>query len=141
MPPRSHRLLLVEDNPADARVVREYVKEAKGEVFTVEVAGRLSPALERLAVAQFDVALVDLSLPDSHGLDTFERLRAEAPRLPIIALTGLEDEEMALKAIHTGAQDYLTKRTLNSESLVRSVRYAMGRADMTRALELNAIAL
>src|SRR6267378_3981690 len=107
MPPRSHRLLLVEDNPADARLVREYLKEAKGEVFAVEVAGRLSAALERLAVGEFDVALVDLSLPDSHGLETFERLRTEAPRLPIIALTGLEDEELALRAIHTGAQDDL----------------------------------
>lgn len=135
------RLLLVEDNPADARLVREYLKEVEGQAFEVELAGTLSAAVSAVRLHDFDAALLDLSLPDSHGLATFERLRAEAPLLPLIAITGLEDEEMARKALQEGAQDYLTKRSLSAESLVRAIRYAMSRSAMLRALELNSIAL
>jgi two-component system, NarL family, sensor histidine kinase UhpB len=97
--------------------------------------------VDAVRLKDYDAALLDLSLPDSQGLATFEGLRAEAPRLPLIALTGLEDEELALKALQGGAQDYITKKSLSGESLVRSVRYAMSRSEMLRALELNAMAL
>jgi PAS domain S-box-containing protein len=141
VPAEPLRLLLVEDNPADARLVREYLKDVEGQAFKVEVAGTLAGALEALRLYDFDAALLDLSLPDSQGLSTFESVRAQAPHLPLIALTGLEDEQVAMKALQGGAQDYLTKHSLSGESLVRSVRYSMSRSEMLRALELNSIAL
>lgn len=134
------RILLVEDNPADARLVREYMRESGAEVEIV-VVDRLSAAVDAVRERDFDAALLDLSLPDSQGLATFESLRSEAPRLPLIALTGLENEELALKALQGGAQDYITKRSLSGESLLRAIRYSMSRSEMLRALELNAIAL
>ncbi len=135
------RVLLVEDNPADARLVREYLRDVEGQSFEVVAAASLAAAVDAVRLHDFDAALLDLSLPDSQGLATFEGLRSEAPRLPLIALTGLENEELALKALQGGAQDYLTKRALSGESLVRAIRYSMSRSEMLRALELNAIAL
>src|SRR6266571_340502 len=141
MSARTFRLLLVEDNPGDARLVREYLRDAEGDTFDVKVAETLASAIELVKANGFDVALIDLSLPDSQGLSTFERLRAEAPGLALIAFTGLEDDELALRALQGGAQDYLTKHQVNGESLVRSIRYAVSRAEMLRALEVNALAL
>jgi PAS domain S-box-containing protein len=141
MASRPLRILLVEDNPADARLVKEYLREVQGQAMEVVTAASLAAAVDAARLQDFDAALLDLSLPDSQGLATFEGLRSEAPHLPLIALTGLEDEELALKALQGGAQDYLTKRSLSAESLVRAIRYAMSRSEMLRALELNAIAL
>jgi PAS domain S-box-containing protein len=141
MPARPLRLLLVEDNAGDARLVREYLREAEGDRVSVEVAGTLKAAVARLNASAFDAVLLDLSLPDSQGLATLAAVRAQAPQLPTIALTGLDDEATALRALEGGAQDYIAKRSLSGESLARAVRYAISRSELLRALEVNALAL
>ena len=121
------KVLLVEDNAGDARLIREVLAEARGAAFDVERAGRLSTAMERLAAEGIDVVLLDLSLPDSQGLDTFAKAHAQAPQVPIIVLSGLDDEGLAVKAVREGAQDYLVKGQVDSDLLVRSMRYAIER--------------
>ncbi|HEY1221648.1 MAG: response regulator [Bryobacteraceae bacterium] len=120
-------VLLIEDNPGDARLVQEMLADAEGNSFRVHTADSLVAALDALAHEEFDVALVDLSLPDSHGLETLLTVQRHAPGLPIVALTGLKSESMALAAVQQGAQDYLVKGTLTTESLVRALQYAMMR--------------
>jgi signal transduction histidine kinase len=123
-------VLLVEDNADDAALVRRALSKAQ-QRFDVFWVGRLSEALERLEVHTFDVALVDLSLPDSCGLDTVVRIRERKPDVPIILLTATSSEEIATKALDQGAQDFLVKdRLLDSgrtEILERSIRYAIHR--------------
>jgi len=121
------RALLIEDNPGDARLIGVMLAEVKSPPFDIERAERLSAGLECLAEGGIDVVLLDLSLPDSHGLETFARVHAEAPEVPIIVLTGLADTELAVKAVREGAQDYLVKGELNGALLVRSVRYGIER--------------
>jgi len=120
-------VLLIEDNPGDARLVQEMLAEAQAESFRVYIANSLVTALDALAHEKFDVALVDLSLPDSNGLETLSTIQRHAPTLPIVALTGLKSESMALAAVKQGAQDYLVKGTLTTETLVRALQYAMMR--------------
>ena len=120
-------VLLIEDNLGDARLVQEMLADAEGNSFRVHTADSLVAALDALAHEEFDVALVDLSLPDSHGLETLLTVQRHAPGLPIVALTGLKSESMALAAVQQGAQDYLVKGTLTTESLVRALQYAMMR--------------
>jgi len=121
------QVLLVEDNPGDARLIREALRETKGVGFTLEVADTLAAGLERMAAADRDVVLLDLSLPHAFGLDTYRRAHAAAPQLPIVVLTGNEDEALAVSAVNEGAQDFLSKRKLDGEGLVRSIRYAIER--------------
>ena len=128
------KVLLVEDNPGDARLIREMLAEAKGTRFNLERVDRLSMGLERLAAGGFGVALLDLSLPDSSGLDTFARVYAQAPQVPTIVLTGLADEALALKAVREGAQDYLVKGQVDSPLLVRAIRYAIERKKLEEAI-------
>ena len=115
------KVLLIEDNPGDARLVQEMLVDAEG-TFRVQTAASLVAALDALAHEKFDVALVDLSLPDSNGLETLLTVQRHAPGLPMVALTGLKRESMALAAVKQGAQDYLV-----TESLVRALQYAMMR--------------
>lgn len=122
-----YRVLLVEDNPGDARLIQESLAETHGHAFDVELADRLAPALRRLADGGIDAVLLDLGLPDSKGLETFDQARAQAPAVPIIVLTGLGDEAVALKMVQDGAQDYVTKFDLTSGILARSIRYAVAR--------------
>ncbi|MCX9086044.1 MAG: response regulator, partial [Candidatus Methanoperedens sp.] len=98
--------------------------EAKDFSFDVEWKERLSIGLERLAKKGIDVVLLDLNLPDSKGFNTFTKTLAQAPEIPIIILTGLDDETLAIRAVRTGAQDYLIKKHVNSSLLVRTIRYA-----------------
>ncbi len=122
-------VLLVEDDVADAMLVRRALGKATGQ-FNLSWAGRLSDAMAQLASHHFDVALVDLSLPDSRGLDTVLRIRQHSPKLPIILLTGNDSDETAIEALDRGAQDYLVKDQLfkaPTEILVRSIRYAFHR--------------
>jgi DNA-binding response OmpR family regulator len=98
------RVLLVEDNDDDALLIRESLAETKIEIHRAE---RLSSALERLAEGRFDAVLLDLSLPDARGLETISRLRRQAAAVPMVVLTGLDDEEVAMRAVEEGAQDYL----------------------------------
>ena len=124
---QEYSVLLIEDNPGDARLVHEMLSDAATDSFRLHTADCLMAALDALAQARFDAALVDLSLPDSNGLETLLTIQRHAPGLPIVALTGLNSESMALAAMEQGAQDYLVKGTLTTESLVRALKYAMVR--------------
>lgn len=121
------KVLLIEDSPSDAGLIREMLTESRDAAFQLEFADRLSSGLARIAAGGIDVVLLDLSLPDSEGLDTMARLRAQAPRIPIVILTGLSDLNRAAKAAEEGAQNYLVKGTVDSRMLTRSLRYAIQR--------------
>src|SRR6266536_467584 len=96
-PGRPIRVLLIEDNRGDVRLIEEYLAEVEGLSFHLENVNRFSAGLERLAHGGVDVVLLDLSLPDSRGLDTFVRLQAAAPGVPVVVLTGFNDEVLAVK--------------------------------------------
>ncbi len=130
----SIKVLLVEDNPGDARLTRLALAEAGRDRFSVKHVERLSEALLCLCEEEFNVVLLDLSLPDSHGLETFTRMYEQSSHVPIIALTGLTDEKMAIKAMQQGAQDYLSKDEVDTQRLVRTIRYAIERKRMAVAL-------
>jgi signal transduction histidine kinase/DNA-binding NarL/FixJ family response regulator len=132
----SLRVLLVEDNPADADLVREALGDAAPGALLVCVE-RISEALGRAREAQWDVVLLDLSLPDAHDLSGLEQLLRSFPDLAIVVLTSLEDDRVAMRAVAEGAQDYLLKSQLQPALLVRSIRYAVERrrhAERARAL-------
>jgi len=129
------RLLLVEDNPADHRLVREILSECAHSRFETSHAPSLEAALDLLRSGDFQVMLLDLMLPDASGLDTLIRAHAAAPNLPIIVMTGLDDESLALEAMVAGAQDYLVKGSFDPPLLERSIRYAIGRGQMLLALK------
>jgi len=119
------KVLLVEDNLGDARSLQEMLADADDNSFRVQTADCLVAALNALALRRFDVALVDLSLASSHGLETLLTMQRHAPGLPIVALTGADSDSMALAAVERGAQDCLVKGTLKVDGLARSLRYAM----------------
>ncbi len=122
------RVLLVEDNPGDARLVEILLSEADSfGRFEITPAERLDKALEHLDGSAFDVILLDLSLPDSSGLETVEVVRTRVPLTPVVVLTGQDDEETALRALQSGAEDYLVKGRGDSELMARSIRYAIER--------------
>jgi len=134
MGPTLIRVLLVEDNPDDALLVREMLGFSNTVRVEVTVVDRLARALEVLEPGSFDVVLLDLSLPDSSGLVTFYRLHGRAPNVPIVVLTGLDDETVAIEALKSGAQDYLPKRDLTSSLLMRTIRYTIERKKAELAL-------
>ncbi len=129
------RALLVEDNPGDARLFFELVRETGAGYLKLEHVDRLDKALARLSSEHFDVVLLDLSLPDEQGLTTLLRTHAHAPKVPIVILTGLDDEAVAVRAVRAGAQDYLVKGRVDGDLLVRSMRYATERWRAVEALE------
>jgi two-component system, cell cycle sensor histidine kinase and response regulator CckA len=129
------RVLLVEDNPGDARLFTELLRKAGASHLKVAHVDRLAAALDRLNRDSFDVMLLDLSLPDVSGLDTLVRAHAQAPKIPIVVLTGHDDEALAVRAVRAGAQDYLVKGHVDGELLVRSIRYASERGRALEALE------
>jgi hypothetical protein len=118
------RALLIEDNPADAHLFGELLREAGAWRLQLTHAATLAEALDRLAAEKFDVALVDLSLPDASGIEAIERLHDQFPGLPLVVLTGLDDEATAIRAVREGAQDYLVKGQTDGHLLVRAMRYA-----------------
>jgi len=120
-------VLLIEDNPGDARLIRELLSEEKGGSFRLEYADRLSLGIERLASGKVDIVLLDLGLPDSQGFDTFIKVHNSVPQVPVVILSGLTDEELAARAVREGAQDYLVKGHVDSDLLGRSLRYAIER--------------
>ncbi|MGH7717061.1 MAG: ATP-binding protein [Vulcanimicrobiaceae bacterium] len=124
---RASRILLVEDNPADARLTQLLLEEAGDFRFELAHASSFEQSLAVLASGDFDIALVDLSLGDSHGIETVRRLHQRVPLMPLIVLSGLEDETMAVAALHEGAQDYLVKGQSDGNLIKRSIRYAMER--------------
>ena len=121
------RAIILEDDPDDVLLIREMLSEASGIPFHLEHAGSLMEGLERVAQEQFDVALLDLNLPDSAGIKTVDDFKRRAPSMPFVVLTGLGDDQMALKAVQRGAQDYLVKGVFHGDALVRCVRYAIER--------------
>jgi two-component system, sensor histidine kinase and response regulator len=134
MEQRIRRVLLIEDNPVDARLVREMLSEGDGRLFAVERAERLQTGLARLAQGGIDAILLDLSLPDSQGFGTFMRVHQQAPETPVLVLTGTNDEALAMQAVHAGAQDYLVKGQVESNLLMRAIRYAIERKQAEDAL-------
>src|ERR1700730_15405600 len=120
-------VLLIEDNPGDARLVHERLLSARGARFEVESVDRLAKGVERLRRAGIDVVLLDLSLPDSQGMETITRLHTHAPEIPIVALSGLDDETVIQDAVKQGAEDYLVKGAFSTDILVRSIYYAIDR--------------
>ncbi len=122
------KVLMVEDNIGDARLIEEFLADAKNQTFRVQGARSLASAVDMLDRSDFDAALVDLSLPDSHGLETFLAIQRRAPRLPIVVITGLDDHDLAVRVVAQGAQDYLTKNKLTTEVLVRALNYGIARS-------------
>ena len=128
------QVLLIEDNPTDALIVQDELMHAADGQFAVIHVQRLSDALKQLQLQHFDVALLDLSLPDSDGLETFSRLYDAAENMPIVLLTNRVDESLALRALKAGAQDYLLKEKVMSSVLPRVIRYAIERKHSKQAL-------
>jgi len=126
------RVLLIEDNPGDVRLIKEMFAEARYPAFTLECVERLTDGLARLIDSRFDVILLDLSLPDSSGLNTFVTLHGATEDLPIVILSGLNDETTAVECVNAGAQDYLIKGDVNSHLLIRSLRYAVARGSLEK---------
>jgi two-component system, NarL family, sensor histidine kinase UhpB len=132
--PDSIRVLLIEDDPGDARLVEEALSETVKPHFTFTHAERLATGLLKLAVEGADAVLLDLGLPDSQGLETLEAVRTFAPRTPIVVLSGSHDEQVALEAVQASAQDFIVKSHADSYLLARSLRYAIERKRGEEAL-------
>jgi signal transduction histidine kinase len=132
----SVKLLLIEDSPDDAAVIREALSEASDAHYEMEWANRLSAGLEALTRQAFDLVLVDLDLPDSQGLDTVVRAHTHAPSVPLIVLTARDDQALAVQALQRGAQDYLVKGYVQvyRDLLGRAIRYAIERKRAQREL-------
>jgi PAS domain S-box-containing protein len=128
------RVLLVEDNPGDVRLILEALRSLPAELFDFERVDRLGPALDRLRRDGIDVVLLDLGLPDCSGLETFHRVQHDAPDQPILVISGLDDEGVALEAVRAGAQDYLVKGRMEGALLTRAIRYAIARKRADAAL-------
>jgi PAS domain S-box-containing protein len=129
------KVLLVEDNPGDARLIQEMLAEAGGQAFVLEWVTSLASARERLEQGEIDLVLLDLGLPDSQGLKTFVEAYAPAPDVPFVVLSGLDDETLALTAVRQGAQDYLVKGATDAKGLLRAIRYATERKSAEKAIE------
>jgi len=134
-------LLLVEDSPDDAVLIEQFLGDSRFADFRLQAVDRLQAACEILADRRFEAILLDLQLPDSRGLETFQRLRPHCVGIPVIVLSGNDDEELALSAVHEGAQDYLVKSDVSATVLERTVRYSIERQRTRRALEERAAAL
>ncbi len=133
------QVLVVEDNPGDVVLIREALPETGPVSFAVESVPRLSDALARLKHGGLDLMIIDLGLPDSQGLNTFNWLRDAAPQIAMIVLSGNDDLELALAAVREGAQDYLVKGQVGGDALVRAARYAVERNRMEEQVRaLNA---
>ena len=133
------KVLVVEDSPTDALLLREALTDERSMQFQTAHAETLSDALRCLQEKNFDLILLDLGLPDSQGLETFARMHDQAPQVPIIVLTGLDDDTLAIQAVKEGAQDFLTKGRVDRYWLVRNIRHALERHQMY--LEVHALSL
>ena len=121
------RLLLVEDNTGDAVLVREILRTALAGRFELVHVERLEDACRHIADVGAACILLDLSLPDAQGLEAVTRMRAAGPDVPIVVLTGIDDERLGLRAVQQGAQDYLIKGRADDRMIGRSIRYAIER--------------
>jgi DNA-binding response OmpR family regulator len=121
------KVLLLEDNPGDARLVREFLTGTDSARFEVIHVERFGKGIERLGKEAFDVVLLDLGLPDGEGLQLVGQARLAMPHMPIVVLTGHADEGLAIEAVGEGAQDYLFKAEISASLLVRAIRHAIER--------------
>jgi len=128
-------ILAIEDNPGDAELLRIMLQKVREPVFSFAQAGRLAEGLHLLQEGRFDIVLLDLKLPDGEGPDLVRAIREHSPNVPIIVLTGLDDEEVAVNLLHMDVQDYLIKGRIDSDLLVRSLRYAIERQSFIVALQ------
>lgn len=130
----SINVLLIEDNPADVRLIKEMLVEFDTIDFQLQAFSRLSKGIEYLRRHKADVVLLDLKLPDSMGIATFEKILKHEPHLPVIVLTGDNDEQTAIESMRHGLQDYLIKSKVDGNTLYRSIRYAIERKRLEEAL-------
>jgi DNA-binding NarL/FixJ family response regulator len=121
------KVLLIEDNPSDAQILQEVLSQVFSPVFDITHVDSLNDGLQHLAWEDFDVVFLDLSLPDGSGVEILLQVQAVAPHRPILVMTGLDDEDIAVKAMQKGAQDYLVKGKVDQEVLVRAIRYSIER--------------
>lgn len=119
------KILLIEDNPGDAKSIREMLKESDDNLYDVVHTKRLDDGIKIIVRDDFDLILLDLGLPDSEGMDTFNIMKYNAPDIPIIVLTGLKEDIFAVSAVGRGAQDYLVKDEIDSKLLANSIENAM----------------
>jgi len=120
-------VMLIEDNPGHARLIKEMLKEARSAAYALQVFDRRATGQKALLSGLFTVVLLDLHLPDSEGLETLTQIHASDPNVVVIILTSLDDEETAVEALRKGAQDYLVKGQLNPDLLLRSIQYSIER--------------
>jgi two-component system cell cycle response regulator len=130
----SIRVLLIEDNPADAQAIKIMLGNADP-AFNLKISEKLMAGVEILSKKDIDVVLLDLTLPDCQELKSLEGLRDKFPELPIVVFTGIQDEELPIKALQKGAQDYLIKGEVDKKLLVRTIRYAIERNRLRLELE------
>ncbi len=134
MPTQPMRVLLIEDNPGDARLIQEMLRVAERRQYYVFTHTTLEEGVASLTSQPVDLVLLDLSLPDSLGIETVSRMRAEAPLLPIVVLTGHDDENTGIQTLKAGAQDYLVKGSVDTSLLERALSYAIQRSRIEAAL-------
>jgi signal transduction histidine kinase len=128
------KILLIEDNLAEARLLQEFLQQADAKQFVLVHVKRLQEAIAELSHSNYDIILLDLTLPDSQGLSSLPVLINRAPSVPIVVLTNTNDEDLAIEAVREGAQDYLVKRQVNANGLVRSICYAIERKQLLETL-------
>src|SRR5215813_10471145 len=132
----TNHVLLIEDNPGDADLVRLRLVESKSDV-DIACVNRLSDGLQAMNEVKPSVVLLDLNLPDSRGAETFRKVLNKVPDVPVVVLSGQDDEELAVKAVHQGVQDYLVKGAFDSKQLSRALRYAIERQGLLTSLDIS----
>src|SRR5581483_1124848 len=137
IPDERHHVLLVEDNPPDVRLIRQVFAARPNAPWTLAYVDRLQAALAYLAEHEVALILLDLSLPDSVGFNTLAAVLQRTPDVPIVVLTGLDDEAFAVRAVQEGAQDYLVKNQLAPATLFRTLQYAIERNRLRRDLRAS----
>ena len=129
------RVLFLEDSLVQAAMIQEHLKDTRFAHFEVETAGRLSAALELLSKKDFDVALIDLQLPDAKGKEIFDKIHQQKSDLPVVILTGTFEEEVGLSTLKWGVQDFLTKDQGSSPAIIRAIRYSIERKKVEDILQ------
>lgn len=132
---RNIKVLMIDDNPGDTQMIWELISSYKEIRFVLETMDQLSDGVALLKEKYYDVILLDLLLPDSQGLETFYSVHAVAPDVPIVILSGLQDEELIIKAVEEGAQDYIVKSHMNTNVVVQAMLYAIKRHNIFRGME------
>ncbi len=140
MTDKTIRAMLIEDNPGDAKLIQAYLagnaKTGPGAtIFDLDHSSSLGEGLEKIIEGEYDILLLDLNLPDSRGISTFKKVHTALPDTPIIVLTGLDDENLALQALQDGAQDYLIKGSVDTQLLARAIQYSIERQQVMRDLQ------